>query len=126
MTAALLDGTAQAIAAAIGTGDVSAREIAQATLDRIEARNGALGAFTDMTATRALAKADAIDTARARRESLGPLAGAPFAVKNMILVSQSQGDSGNRGWIAAYLSTTRSPTPLMKASLPQARHHIQI
>src|ERR1700677_4173219 len=83
MTAALLDGTAQAIAAAIGTGDVSAREIAQATLDRIEARNGALGAFTDMTATRALAKADAIDTARARRESLGPLAGAPFAVKNL-------------------------------------------
>src|ERR1700677_3194051 len=84
MTAALLDGTAQAIAAAIGTGDVSAREIAQATLDRIEARNGALGAFTDMTATRALAKADAIDTARARRESLGPLAGAPFAVKNRV------------------------------------------
>ena len=83
MTAALLDGTAQAIAAAIRTGAVSAREIAQETLDRIEARNGALGAFTDMTATRALAKADAIDTARARGTNLGPLAGAPFAVKNL-------------------------------------------
>src|SRR3984885_12338390 len=83
MTAALLDGTAQAIAAAIRTGAVGAREIVQETLDRIEARNGALGAFTDVTATRALAKADAIDAARARGEALGPLAGAPFAVKNL-------------------------------------------
>ncbi len=62
---------------------MSAREIAKETLDRIEARNGALGAFTDMIATRALAKADAIDTARARGTKLGPLAGAPFAVKNL-------------------------------------------
>ena len=83
MTDTLLDGTAEAIAAAIRTGAVSAREIAKETLDRIEARNGALGAFTDMVATRALAKADAIDTARARGTKLGPLAGAPFAVKNL-------------------------------------------
>ena len=83
MTAVFLDGSAQAIAKAIRTGAVSAREIARETLDRIEARSGALGAFTDVTAKRALAKADAIDTARARGESLGPLAGAPFAVKNL-------------------------------------------
>src|ERR1700727_1101897 len=83
MSAALLDGTAQAIAAAVRTGAVSAREIAQEALDRIEARNGALGAFTEVTAKRALAKADAIDTARVRGENLGPLAGAPFAVKNL-------------------------------------------
>src|SRR4029077_17831595 len=76
MSGALVDGTAQAIAAAIKKGAVSSREIAQETLDRIEARNGALGAFTDVTAKRARAKADAIDTARARGESLGPLAGA--------------------------------------------------
>ena len=55
----------------------------QETLNRIKARNSALGAFTDVTATRALAKADAIDAARARGTSLGPLAGAPFAVKNL-------------------------------------------
>ena len=83
MTAKLLDGSAQAIAAAVKSGGVSAREIAQATLKRIESRNGALGAFTDITAERALAKADAIDAARARGKSLGPLAGAPFAVKNL-------------------------------------------
>jgi AtzE family amidohydrolase len=83
VTAALLDGSAEAITTAIRTGAASAREIVQETLSRIEARSGALGAFTDITATRALAKADAIDAARARKASLGPLAGAPFAVKNL-------------------------------------------
>jgi AtzE family amidohydrolase len=83
VTAALLDGSAEAITSAIRTGAASAREIVQEALRRIEARNGALGAFTDITATRALAKADAIDAARARKASLGPLAGAPFAVKNL-------------------------------------------
>ena len=83
MSAALVEGTAEAIAAAVRSGAVSAREIAQETLNRIEARNGALGAFTEVTAKRALAKADAIDTARVRGENLGPLAGAPFAVKNL-------------------------------------------
>ncbi|HTZ67288.1 MAG TPA: amidase family protein, partial [Roseiarcus sp.] len=83
MTAKLLDESAQAIAAAVKSGAVSAREIGQATLKRIESRNSALGAFTDVTAERALAKADAIDAARARGENLGALAGAPFAVKNL-------------------------------------------
>jgi aspartyl-tRNA(Asn)/glutamyl-tRNA(Gln) amidotransferase subunit A len=83
VTAALLDGTAQAIAAAVRTGAASAREIAQEALKRIEARSSALGAFTDVTAARALARADAIDAARASGASLGPLAGAPFAVKNL-------------------------------------------
>jgi aspartyl-tRNA(Asn)/glutamyl-tRNA(Gln) amidotransferase subunit A len=83
VTAELLDGSAQAIAAAVRSGGVSAREIVQETLRRIDVRNDALGAFTDVTATRALAKADAIDLGRARGATLGPLAGAPFAVKNL-------------------------------------------
>ncbi len=83
MSNALLDDSAQAIAKAIRTGAASAREIAMAALARIEARNAALGAFTDVTAARALEKAERIDAARARGETLGPLAGAPFAVKNL-------------------------------------------
>jgi aspartyl-tRNA(Asn)/glutamyl-tRNA(Gln) amidotransferase subunit A len=79
----LLDGSAQAIAEAVRTGAAGAREIAEEALERIKSRNGALGAFTDVTATRALAKADAIDASQARGERLGPLAGAPFAVKNL-------------------------------------------
>jgi AtzE family amidohydrolase len=79
----LLDGSAQAIAAAIRNGSASASETTRAALARIEARNAALGAFTDVTKSRALAKAKSIDAAYARSENLGPLAGVPFAVKNL-------------------------------------------
>jgi Asp-tRNA(Asn)/Glu-tRNA(Gln) amidotransferase A subunit family amidase len=77
------DLPAAKIAAAVKSGAVSAREVVAAALARIEARNRALGAFTDVTAARALAKADAIDAARAKGATLGALAGAPFAAKNL-------------------------------------------
>ena len=75
--------TAHAAARAIAAGETTAREAILATLARIERHNSALGAFTAVTAERALLKADSIDAARARGEPLGPLAGAPFAVKNL-------------------------------------------
>jgi 1-carboxybiuret hydrolase len=83
VTIGLLDASAAAITSAVAGGRTSAREVIEAALARIEARNSVLGAFTDVTAARALAKADAIDAARARGTTLGPLAGAPFAVKNL-------------------------------------------
>ena len=100
MIAELLDSSAQAIAAAVGKGSASAREVVEAALDRIAARNEALGAFTDVTAARALKKAAAIDAARARGERLGSLAGAPFAVKNLFDVAglpTRAGSKINRG-----------------------------
>ena len=83
MTIGLLDASAAAITSAVAGGLTSAREVIEAALARIEARNSGLGAFTDVTAARALAKADAIDAAWARGTTLGPLAGAPFAAKNL-------------------------------------------
>ena len=70
-------------AAKVRSGEVSARAVVEATLARIAALNPKLGAFTDVTAERALARAEALDAARARGETLGPLAGATFAVKNL-------------------------------------------
>jgi 1-carboxybiuret hydrolase len=87
VTIGLLDASAAAITFAVVGGRTSAREVIEAALARIEARNAALGAFTDVTAARAIARADAIDAARARGETLGPLAGAPFAVKNLFDVA---------------------------------------
>jgi 1-carboxybiuret hydrolase len=87
MSDALLDKTAGEIAEIVRWGAASAREVAEAALTRIAARNPSLGAFTDVTAARALAKAAAIDAKRARGETLGPLAGAPFAVKNLFDVA---------------------------------------
>ena len=83
MTAPLHALGALDLRAALVGGELSARTIVEAALERIAASNPRLGAFTDVTAERALAKADAIDARRARGEALGPLAGAPFAVKNL-------------------------------------------
>ncbi|MEE7447323.1 Asp-tRNA(Asn)/Glu-tRNA(Gln) amidotransferase GatCAB subunit A [Methylobacterium radiotolerans] len=83
--------TAATIAAAIADGRTSAREVVTAALDRIGRLDGRVGAFTDVLSARALARADAQDAARraARRDgaSPGPLAGVPFAVKNLIDVA---------------------------------------
>jgi 1-carboxybiuret hydrolase len=96
VTAVLLDGSAQAIVEAVRTGAASAREIAQEALNRVKTRNNALGAFTDVTTACALAKADAIDSARAQGVSLGPLAGAPFAVKNLFDIEGLATRAGSR------------------------------
>ncbi len=79
----LLAGPALGIAAAVRAGEVSARAVVEATLARIAVVDPVLNAFTDLTAARARAEADAIDARRAAGTSLGPLAGVPFAVKNL-------------------------------------------
>jgi AtzE family amidohydrolase len=77
------EASALAIAAGVRAGTVSATEIARAALDRIARTNPAINAFTDVTPERALAEATAIDARRARNETLPPLAGVPYAVKNL-------------------------------------------
>ncbi len=79
----LLDGSAHAIANAVRDGLTSAVAVTEAALGRIEIRDGAYGAFTDVVTKRAFERAAAIDAARARGERIGPLAGSPFAVKNL-------------------------------------------
>ena len=63
-------------------GELSARELAQAALARIEAVEPQVHAFNLVTADRALAAADRVDAAIAAGESPGALAGIPLAVKD--------------------------------------------
>jgi aspartyl-tRNA(Asn)/glutamyl-tRNA(Gln) amidotransferase subunit A len=74
------------IAAAVARGQ-SALAIVDEALQRIAAKNKALNAFTSIVADRARAKARAIEATRAAGKPLGPLAGVPFAVKNLFDVS---------------------------------------
>jgi len=71
------------IAKAVSIGEVSALSVVEAALAVIEMRNQTLNAFTDVTAERAVARARALDADRAAGKMLGPLAGIPFAVKNL-------------------------------------------
>ena len=58
-------------------------QVIEDALARIVARDPVLNSFTDVLAERARKRAQAIDDARAAKQPLGPLAGVPFAVKNL-------------------------------------------
>ena len=81
------DLSAADIAKAVAGGKLSALDATEAALARIKQHDGALNAFTDVTADRARAKARAIDADIAAGKDVGPLAGVPFAVKNLFDVA---------------------------------------
>jgi 1-carboxybiuret hydrolase len=88
--------TAGAIAAAVGARRCHAADIIAATLERIARDDARLNAFTAVTAERARARAAAIDAAAAAGRPLGPLAGVPFAVKNLIDIAGLPTVAGSR------------------------------
>jgi amidase len=65
------------LAGMVRSGEVSARELVEASLERIEELNPKLNAFVDVDAERALATADRIGSGDER-----PFAGVPVAIKN--------------------------------------------
>ncbi len=65
--------------------EVSSLELTQATLKRIEAVDPKVESYLTVTADTALAQAKAADTALAKGETLPPLAGLPFALKDIFL-----------------------------------------
>ena len=65
------------LAGLVRSGDLSARELVQASLDAIETHNPEINAFVDVFAEDALAEADAVGTDDER-----PYAGVPIAIKN--------------------------------------------
>jgi AtzE family amidohydrolase len=75
--------TARHLAAEVTAGRLKALEIVEVTLAGIRARDPLLNSFTAVTERRARERARALDEARASGKSLGPLAGVPFAVKNL-------------------------------------------
>ncbi len=72
--------TSADIAKKVSSGQASAISVTEAALARIARLNPVLNAFTAVTAERARARAKAID---ASDKSKLPLAGVPFAVKNL-------------------------------------------
>lgn len=87
---------AHRIAAEIRHGGVSAETVAAAFLARIDKVNPVVNAYTDVTAQRALEKARGIDKARAAGKTLGPLAGVPFAAKNLFDITGLPTKAGSK------------------------------
>src|SRR5882672_7734883 len=91
---------ASEIAHAISARKMSALAAVEAALSRIAKHDPVLNSFTDVVADRARARARAVDAAIAAGKKPGPLAGVPFAVKNLFDVqglSTRAGSKINRG-----------------------------
>ncbi|QHP74112.1 AtzE family amidohydrolase [Bradyrhizobium sp. LCT2] len=84
------------IAKAVAGGKMSALAATEAALARIKQHDTILNSFTDVTAERALAKAHAIDADIAAGKEVGPLAGVPFAVKNLFDVAGLSTRAGSK------------------------------
>jgi amidase len=78
------DRTAVELARAIRARDLSAREVLDAHLQRIDLWNPVVNAIVTRTTERAVARAGALDEAFARGEEPGPLHGVPIAHKDLV------------------------------------------
>jgi 1-carboxybiuret hydrolase len=92
-----LDGlSASEIASAVATRKISALAVTEAALARIAKHDSVLNSFTDVTGSRARSKAREIDAAIAAGQNVGPLAGVPFAVKNLFDVQGLSTRAGSK------------------------------
>jgi aspartyl-tRNA(Asn)/glutamyl-tRNA(Gln) amidotransferase subunit A len=88
--------TAGELARAIAAGELSARDATEAHLARIEAVEPEVRAFITVTPDLARAMADEVDARRAAGEPLGPLAGVPLALKDILCVDGVRTTAGSR------------------------------
>lgn len=100
-----VDSTARAMAAAVAAREISARELLELHLTRIEERNPELNALVSLDPDRARAAAEEADRVTAAGGDLPPLHGLPFAFKDTHIVA---------GWRTTFGS------PLLADNVPEA------
>lgn len=87
---------------------LTAVELVQSCLDNIAKKEKDVHAFLEVFADEALEQAKEVDAARARGDELGPLAGIPIAIKNVILIKEKKATAGSKileKYIAPYDAT---------------------
>ena len=100
--------TASELNTLVAGGDVSAVEVTEAHLARIAAVDDRLHAFLHVDRDGALTAARQVDEQRAAGVPLGPLAGVPLALKDVLVQEGVPNTCGSRileGWIPPYDST---------------------
>src|SRR5690554_203908 len=99
--------SAAALSEKLQAGEVSSVEVTRAHLDRIAAVDGDVHAFLHVSSA-ALDTAQAVDDKRAAGEKLGPLAGVPIAIKDVLCTMDMPSTAGSRmleGWVPPYDAT---------------------
>ncbi|MET0781573.1 MAG: Asp-tRNA(Asn)/Glu-tRNA(Gln) amidotransferase subunit GatA [Microbacterium sp.] len=102
MSADLIRLSAADLAAKLASGEVSSVEATQAHLDRIADVDADIHAFLHVS-DHALDVAADIDRRRASGEALGPVAGVPLAIKDVLVTTDMPSTSGSR-ILEGYLS----------------------
>ena len=100
--------TALSVAAAVASGERTARSVTEDYLARIGEGDGEIGAFNLVLAEEALADADRVDAALGRGEPVGPLAGVPVALKDNLCTRGIPTTCSSRmleGWRPPYSAT---------------------
>lgn len=105
-----MSGPAIDIARQVASGERTAVAVLDATLAGVRVRDPHYNSFTLVTETRARQEAAAIDARRARGEALPPLAGVPYAVKNLFDIAGEVTLAGGK----------------VNASNPPARHDARL
>ena len=99
--------SAEQLGAKLAAKEVSSVEVTQAHLDRIAAVDGDIHAFLHISQA-ALSTAADVDSRRLAGEKLGPLAGVPIAIKDVLCTLDMPSTAGSRileGWVPPYDAT---------------------
>lgn len=90
---------AETLAEQVRTGRLSALEVTQAVLERLERLNPLLHAFCTPAPEFALRSAAALDARIARGEPVGALAGVPVGIKDLVLTKDIPTVSGSPAYV---------------------------